>query len=156
MNKLTSIVFLLTVFTLTSCFHKNDKIIISFDRVDGLAKGSSVYNKGITVGEVTDFHLFGNRILVDIKLKDNIKIPKQSTFGIKENLLGSSYVDIEYSNSNSFLKSDDTAYGKYQKQAIMDNIISDTTKRKNIEKSLKKIATGIGELIENTKDTIKK
>ena len=156
MNKLTSILFLLTVFTLTGCFRKNDKIIISFDRVDGLVKGSSVYNKGITIGEVTHLELFGNRVLVDIKLKDNIKIPEQSTFVIKENLLGSSYVDIEYSNSNSYLKSSDTTFGKYQKQVIMDNIISDTAKRKNIEKSLEKIATGIGELIESTKDTTKK
>lgn len=34
--------------------------------------------------------------------------------------------------------------------------MADSTKRKNIEKSLEKIATGIGELIESTKDTTPK
>ena len=38
----------------------------------------------------------------------------------------------------------------------MDNLISDTIKRKNIEKSLEKIATGIGELIESNKDSTKR
>lgn len=155
MSKTTLFLFLIIAFSITSCFHKNEKVTVIFDRVDGLIEGSSVLNRGITVGEVTRIDLFGKQVIVDIKLKDNLKIPRQSTFTIRQSLLGSSSVDIEYSNSENTLTSTDTAYGKYEKQAIMDNIISDTTKRKNIEKSLEKIATGIGELIESTKDTTK-
>ena len=147
---------LLLTITFAGCFSKQNKYIISFDRVDGLQEGSSVLNKGLTIGKVTHIDLFGNRVLVDIKLNDNTKVPEQSIFLIKENLLGSSYIDIEYSDRINFLTSKDTALGKYQKQSIMDNIISDTTKRKKIEKSLEKIASGVGELIETAKDSTKK
>ena len=147
---------LLLTFAFVGCFSEKNKYTISFDRVDGLQAGSNVLNRGLNIGKVTHIDLFGNRILVEIELSGKTKIPEQSIFLIRENLLGSSYVDIEYSDSNKFLTSKDTILGKYQKQAFMDTIISDTTKRKKIEKSLEKIANGIGELIETAKDTTKK
>ncbi len=147
---------LLLAMTFVGCFSKQNKYTISFDRVDGLEEGSNVLNRGLTIGKVTHFDLFGNRVLVDIVLNNKTSIPEQSIFWVKENLLGSSYIDIEYSDKMKFLSSKDTILGKYQKRAIMDNIISDTTKRKKIEKSLEKIASGIGELIETAKDSIKK
>jgi ABC-type transporter Mla subunit MlaD len=154
---MTKILFgLLLTMTFVGCFSEQNKYTISFDRVDGLQEGSSVLNRGLTIGKVTHIDLFGNRILVDIELNTKTKIPEQSTFLVRENLLGSSYIDIEYSDKMNFLSSKDTILGKYQKRAIMDNIISDTTKRKKIEKSLEKIASGIGELIETAKDSTKK
>jgi ABC-type transporter Mla subunit MlaD len=147
---------LLLTMTFVGCFSNKDKYTISFDRVDGLQVGSTVLNRGLNIGKVTHIDLFGNRILVDIELNDRTKIPEQSIFLVRENLLGSSYVDIEYSDRIKLLNSKDTILGMYQKQAIMDNIISDTTKRKKIENSLEKIANGIGELIETTKDSTKK
>lgn len=140
----------------TACFHKKEQLTILFDRVDGLTEKSPVINKGITIGQIKRLDLFENNVAVDISLNDNIKIPVQSTFTVKNSLIGGSYVSIEYANTNKFLTARDTAYGTYQNQALMDKIMSDTTKRKNIERSLEKIASGIGELIESTKDTIKK
>lgn len=146
---------LLVVIIFGGCFSKQNKYTVSFDRVDGLQEGSNVLNKGFTIGKVTHIDLYGNRVLVNIKLNTNRLIPVQSKFLIWENLLGSSYIEIEYSNQTNFIASKDTVFGKYQKQAVMDNLISDTTKRKKVEESLKKIASGIGELIETAKDSTK-
>jgi phospholipid/cholesterol/gamma-HCH transport system substrate-binding protein len=154
---MTKILFgLLLTIAFASCLSKQNKYTISFDRVDGLQEGSDVSNKGFAIGKVKHIELFGNRVLVDIKLNDKIKVPQQSIFLLKENLLGASFVDIEYSDKINYLSSKDTAIGEYQKKAIMDNLISDTIKRKKIEKSLEKIATGIGELIESNNDSTKR
>lgn len=154
MTKIFSVILL--AMTFAGCFSKQNKYKVLFDRADGLQEGSNVLNKGVIIGNVTNIDLFGNNVLVDIQLNENKKIPEQSTFLLKENLLGSSYVDIEYSDKINYLSFKDTAIGKYQKQVIMDNLFSDTTKRKKIEKSLEKIVTGIGELIENAKDSAKR
>ena len=150
----TILTTLLIALSIAACFHKKEQISVLFDRVDGLTDESLVINKGIAIGKIKSMHLYDNRVIVDITLNDNIKIPVHSTFTVNNSLLGGSCISIEYSNANNFLTAGDTVNGIYQKQVLMDNIMSDSTKRKNVEKSLEKIATGIGELIQSTKDSI--
>jgi ABC-type transporter Mla subunit MlaD len=67
----------ITILTLAllSCHQESNKLTILFDNVEGLETGGEVYYKGIKVGEVTHLDLFENKVVVDIKLKDSIRIP---------------------------------------------------------------------------------
>jgi ABC-type transporter Mla subunit MlaD len=130
------------------------KITVLFDRVDKVEKGGDVFLKGISVGEVTRLELFGDSILVDIKLAEKIKIPVDSKFIIYPTILGSSYISIERSDKTVFLTNKDTARGYYLQKALLDGIISDSTKREKIQESLDKIGRGIKELVEASRDTL--
>jgi ABC-type transporter Mla subunit MlaD len=153
---MTKLLFgLLLIMSIVGCFSKQNSYKISFERVDGLQEGSIVFNKGFKIGKVTNIDLFANNFLVEVKLNENVKIPEQSMFLIKESVFSASCVEVEYSDSRNLLSTKDTVLGKYQKQAILDNIISDTTKRKEIENSLNKIANGVGDLIETVQDSAK-
>lgn len=137
---------------LTSCMHKSNLTIL-FDRVDGLEVGSKVYNKGIEIGDVTRIDLFGNKVLTEIRLNDKINIPISSAFIINQNLLGTTSINVDYSDKQQFLSSGDTSLGHYQGKKLLDNLVSDSSKRQQIQKSLDKIGEGISELVEAAKDT---
>ena len=53
---------LLLLIVFASCFSKQNKYTISFDRVDGLQEASDVSNKGFAIGKVKHIELFGNRV----------------------------------------------------------------------------------------------
>jgi ABC-type transporter Mla subunit MlaD len=129
------------------------KVTVLFDRVDKVEKGGDVFLKGISVGEVTHLELLGDSVLVDIKLADTIKIPVDSKFIIYPSILGSSNITIERSEKTVFLTNRDTARGYYLQRALLDGMISDSTKREKIQQSLDKIGRGIKELVEASRDT---
>ena len=130
------------------------KVTVLFDRVDKVEKGGDVFLKGISVGEVTHLELFGDSVLVDIKLADTIKIPVDSKFIIYPSILGSSNISIERSEKTVFLTNKDTARGYYYKKGLFDAMVSDSTKREKIQQSLDKIGRGIKELVEASRDTL--
>jgi hypothetical protein len=57
------------------------------------------------------------------------------------------------SDKTVFLTNKDTARGYYLQKALVDGIISDSTKREKIQESLDKIGRGIKELVEASRDT---
>ena len=140
---------------LAGCMSDRTKYSILFDQVDHLQVKDPVLNKGVTIGEVTHLTMYGNQVLADIELKDNRNIPKGSTFLAKEYLLGSSCIDIKYSDSSTFLRSKDTVSGVFETRK-WERLSGDTAKRKKIEQSLEKIATGVKELIETVRDSTRK
>jgi ABC-type transporter Mla subunit MlaD len=132
------------------------KVTVLFNRVDNVKTGDNVYLKGLSIGEVTHLELFGDSVLVDIKLADTIKIPFNSKFIIQPSLIGSSNITIEPSDKTVFLTNKDTARGSYLQKGLLDNMVSDSTKREKIQQSLDKIGQGIKELVEASKDTLEK
>lgn len=147
----TSFATILIVLITTGCFHKKPHITVLFDRVDGLTENSAVFTNGLQIGRIKHFDFFKQQVAVDITLERDIKIPVQSTFIVKNNVLGISYIDVVFSNAPRFLAVKDTVYGEFQHKALMDDLLSDSTKRKDIEKSLEKIASGIGEILKEAK-----
>jgi hypothetical protein len=142
------------ILSLFACSRDNkSKVTVLFDRVDKVEQGGDVFLKGISVGEVTHLELFGDSVLVDIKLADTIRIPVDSKFIIYPSLLGTSNISIECSDKTVFLTNKDTARGYYFKKGLFDAMVSDSTKREKIQQSLDKIAQGIKELAEASKDT---
>lgn len=137
---------------LAGCMPDRTKYTILFDQVDHLQVKDPVLNKGVTIGEVTHLAGYGNQVLADIELKDNRNIPKGSTFLAKESLLGSSCIDVNYSDSPVLLTSTDTVRGVFEAKK-WEHLSGDTAKRRKIEQSIEKIATGVKELIEAAKDS---
>jgi ABC-type transporter Mla subunit MlaD len=153
MRHLISVSILVLIFT--SCAKPKIKLAILFDRVDGLATGASVENKGLKIGEVKQMNFVDKYILVEIELNNKVQVPVDSKFTVKNSILGSSKIDIEFSGKTTYLSSPDTVKGVYAQKAFMDDIISDSTKRKQIELSLQKIATGVEEIVETVrKDSV--
>ena len=159
-NKMTHprfLILFILVLALAACSysHKN-KLTILFDRVDNLEIGGRVLLKGLPVGKVTHLELFGDSVLVTVKLSDTINIPVESKFIITPSLLGNSHIDIEVSNKTTYLGSKDTVAGSYQKNGVLDNLFSDSAKREKIKISVDKISEGIKELVEASGDTTSK
>jgi ABC-type transporter Mla subunit MlaD len=144
-----------SVLLLASCTHRNkNKLSILFDHVDNLEIGSKVNMKGIVIGEVTAIEFFRDSVLVDIYYT-GVKIPVDSKFIINSPLVSAAYLAIEPSNNITFLASKDTVNGYYLKKGLLDDMVSDSTKKENIQKSLDKIGEGIKELIKASRDTAK-
>jgi ABC-type transporter Mla subunit MlaD len=140
---------------LSGCFRDPAICTVVFDRVDELQNGSQVLCNGLTIGKVIDLKEYEKRILVRFELKDNIQIPKGSKFYVKVPLLGTSNLVVKFSDSTTFLTAKDTVSGSYTENPSLDSLISDTTKRRKIEQSLDKIATGVKELMETVRDSSK-
>lgn len=139
-------------FCLTSC-KQQTRIAVVFDSVDGLQVGNSVLHKGIEIGKVNHLSMYHDSILVDIVLRDTIKIPAGSTFRLVHELLGVSSIQVDYSNNQPFLSAADTCIGLYEKRNLLDRLVSDSSNDKRIRQALRKIGEGISELTEVAKDS---
>jgi len=73
----------------------------------GLEKNSKVKANGIDVGYIKDLKIERNKIVADIFINEDIKIPDNSTLTpTQESMLGGKYAAIWLGNSDSYLKSD--------------------------------------------------
>ncbi|MBL7740790.1 MAG: MCE family protein [Chitinophagaceae bacterium] len=147
--RLINVVILIIV--LFGCNHKQNRLTILFDNVEGLKEGSGVYCKGFIVGEVKKLALADKGVLVDIDLGDSLRILTNSKFIISPSLLNGSHITIELSESGSILSSNDTATGYFQKSRTYDDWTSDTSKQRKMRESVEKIGEGIKGLIEASK-----
>jgi ABC-type transporter Mla subunit MlaD len=151
MRLLKIILFTLALF---SCRRDNNKLVVLFDNVEGLEDGADVYYKGIKVGQVTQVDLFQDKVVVDINLKDSIRIPVDSRFIINLSVIGPAHITIEPSTQAAYLSSNDTVNGEYSRKQLLDDLVSDTARRRKVQESFEKIGEGIKELIEaSSKDT---
>lgn len=144
----------LMAIALAGCHPDANTCSVLFNRVDGLEKGSAVLNRGISVGKVTYLDFYKDQVLVKFELREGMHIPRGSIFAIRNALLSPTYINVDYSDSTIFLTSKDTVPGLYENKSLID-ILSGTVHKRPIDQSLKKIATGIGELIEAAKDSTK-
>jgi ABC-type transporter Mla subunit MlaD len=150
------IIFILALYFAGCSNNKKPKLTVIFDRVDNLKEGSEVYYKGVPVGEVTEFELFRDSVLVEIKFTNAVKIPANSRFFINPTLVGISNISIEPSAKTTFLTSKDTVTGYYREKGFIDNMISDSAERHRVLQSIEKIGEGIKELVEAARDTMQK
>ncbi len=159
-NNMTTLRYLISsllTISFFACSHESkSKLTILFNRVDKLEKGSEVYLKSLPIGEVTQLELFGDSVLVDVKIADTIKIPFDSRCIINPSLLGSSHITIEPSDNSIYLTKKDTLRGSYLEKDIFDYMVSDSAKQEKIQKSIEKIGEGIKEIIEVSTDSTKK
>jgi len=73
----------------------------------GLENHAKVKMKGVEVGYISLIKLYGNSVLVRMKINEGVKIPKDSTIILaQESLLGGKYINILPGNSQTFLEAD--------------------------------------------------
>lgn len=110
---------------------KGYKVFAYIDSVDGLEKNAKVKANGMTIGNVENFELDKNKVVVSLIIFDSIKIPTNSVVSLKqESMLGVKYFDIAFGNSNEFLKAGDFLF-ESSKMASFDetsNSINDAAK----------------------------
>lgn len=88
---------------------------VQFDDVDWLKVGDKVIIKGLEVGEVNDLTIDQEqKVLAKIGVKENIFIPKGSTFKIISSLLGGRYVEIDLANSTDKMIETEIQHGYLQ------------------------------------------
>ena len=150
--------FILLALTLMyGCGHTNRRLNILFDNVDGLSIGSEVKCKGLKIGEVVSLEIINRKVLAGIVLTKKTQIPSDSKFFIQSSVLGSTSIEVELSNKSVLLTSKDTVQGTFSRRAILDDLISDSTKKKEIKKSLEKITSGVAEIVEKVaRDSVQK
>jgi phospholipid/cholesterol/gamma-HCH transport system substrate-binding protein len=92
---------------------------ISFDRIDGITKGSDVRISGLKIGSVTSTSLNNNtyQANVSIALEKGVKIPEDSTAEIiSAGLLGDKYIAIIPGGTDEYLQDGDKI--KYTQSSI--------------------------------------
>ena len=151
MSKYNRIMIFCLLAFISSCAHKN-KLSALFSRVDGIDAGSEVRIKGKPVGEVTATNFFRDSVLVDMEFKE-MKIPQGSKFFIIAPAVGQSYIEIEPSDDTIFLSGKDVVSGYFSKKGLLEDMIADSARREQIQRSLDKITEGITELIKAAKDS---
>ena len=93
-------------------FSEEREFILIYDKVAGLNISNPVNVNGLRVGKVSYIDFIANdtnaRILVKIKLKNDIQIPKNTKAVIRSDFLGVNKIDLVLNKSNSMAQSGDT------------------------------------------------
>ncbi len=93
-------------------FNKNNKYYVLYDKIAGLSESNSVYLNGFKIGSVGTIKLYPNdslhRVLVEMNINKDIKIPSKSTAKIQSDFLGVNTISIIYSKSKKYAKDGDT------------------------------------------------
>jgi len=96
--------------------YSQESIMVAFDDVAGLIKGSFVRVNGLRVGRVDSLTLDTkkNKVLVNARIQlPDVHVPKDSKFFIRTSgYVGDKYLDIALGMSSSYFKDGDTAHGE--------------------------------------------
>jgi len=117
----------------------------AFRQVDGLVQGNPVFYAGVEIGKVAEVAVTPKEVLVKLRIKSHIKIPKGSTFTINSSgLLGEKYVEIlPNPNEEAFLDDGDKVVG-VDPQRIYDLLQVMEQTAKDIQKLVNNINDVIG------------
>lgn len=130
------------IFSLTSC-SKGNVINVTMDDGKGLKDDAVVICKGMTVGEVTDVSFCEKKLNVQIKLKKNFQIPKESKlFLISTDILGTKAILILLSDNNEYYTKYDTLKCYDMSNTRLDTILM------NIDSSFKIVKDSLPKLLE--------
>lgn len=93
-------------------FNRNYKYYIIYDKISGLAESNSVYLNGFKIGSVSNLTLIQsdetNRVLVEILVTKEVKIPKNSIAKIESDFLGVNTISMILGNSDVLAVEGDT------------------------------------------------
>lgn len=104
----------LILFVLVSCSGKDKtQLHILFKNANGLNTGNPVFCNGVEIGSVHRINLVHHhQPLVTIRLNDDIKIPKGSSFTAGYNGMLTRSIIIQNSNSKTYYRNNDTIIGE--------------------------------------------
>ncbi|WP_109698867.1 MlaD family protein [Chitinophaga deserti] len=123
-----------------SLFSTKKTIYAVYTQVNGLQASNVVMVNGLGIGTVQSLSVMdkrAGRILVTLQINKDIEIPKNSVARISADLLGTRKVEIDFGNTDEFLKNKDTIY------AATDGSITDALKEQ-LSPLVKKLETTLG------------
>jgi len=96
-------------------FKKSYQLYVVFDQTLGLSPANSVMINGVAVGTIDRIDLMpsaNNKVIMRLGIDKKISIPDGSTFTISSSgLLGSSYVEVIFSDKTTHYRAGDTVHG---------------------------------------------
>lgn len=96
-------------------FSKDRKFVIVYNKISGLNVSNPVVVNGFKIGRVSDLYFQENdpdaHIVVEIQIKNNIDIPKNSIARINSDFLGVNTIEIDFGDDDNLLQSGDTLSG---------------------------------------------
>ena len=107
-------------------FEHSRKIYAIFKNVDGVEVSNAVKINGLVVGKITDIQETDrdlNKILLEINLKKDINIPKNSIAEIQTSLLNSPVIVIKRGDGNDLVSNGDTIMSR-EKHGLLDEVES--------------------------------
>lgn len=164
---LMGVISFLGVFKFSS---DNYTVDVIFKRAGGLKPDDIVQFVGVPVGKVEKVAVEGSNVRVKITMKNDIKIPKGSSFLLgSSGMMGTSYIDIEPPSveGSEYIGSGDTVVG-YQGSSVADvmqsandvlgklNIMADTVNSllsdEDVKNSIKQTISNTQEITNNIND----
>ena len=123
-------------------FNRQQRLYAVFTKLGSLQKSNEVRINGLPVGTVYEYvekdkNLTG--IVVTINMKRSVNIPANSIATIESELLGSSYINIDFGDSTVYLKNGDTV-----KTDLAASLLSDL--KSQLSPTLKKTGDAIDSL----------
>jgi len=96
-------------------FSKDRKFVIVYNKISGLNVSNPVVVNGFKIGRVSDLYFQENdpdaHIVVEIQIKNDIAIPKNSIARINSDFLGVNTIEIDLGNDEELLQPGDTLPG---------------------------------------------
>ena len=96
-------------------FSKDRKFVIVYNKISGLNVSNPVVVNGFKIGRVSNLYFQENdpdaHIVVEIQVKSDIKLPKNSIARINSDFLGVNTIDIALGNDAALLVDGDTLLG---------------------------------------------
>lgn len=95
-------------------FNRNTKYVVVYEKIAGLSVSNSVHLNGFKIGMVSDLELMQDdslaRILVELSIDKNIKLPKNSVAKIESDFLGLNTISIIKGSSDEIAQEGDTLH----------------------------------------------
>ncbi len=139
-------------------------IYAPFKDVSGLDINTKVKVAGVTIGVVRNIELKGSKAVVTLAVYKKYRIPKNSIALIKsKSLLGEKFLEIQFGNSNKYLKNGDyltNTESAVDIGTLVKNInkVFNTQNRENITKAIEKISDlsqHLDAMVQENRDTLK-
>lgn len=109
--KLSAILLVLSL--AYACGPSQTRLYVRLDSIDGLDSTLKIRSRGVSIGNISRIDFNGNqKVLVEVTLNEDIKVPKNSQFYLKyTNILGSKVLSVDFSNNSEFYEDEDTING---------------------------------------------
>ena len=120
------------------------KIQVRFSQVNGLKQGAAVRYAGVDIGKVTEIQPTDGGATVILKVKDKIKVPRESVFTISgEGLMGEKFINIipTEEDMGDYLQPGDVVTGKPERgmESIMNTANATMEEMKELVRSMNRI-----------------
>ena len=94
---------------------KQYSLRLLYTNVNGLNTGDVVTVGGLAIGRVESMALDGRKILVDLSIQTNVRLPRDSRATLKsETIMGGKYIAISPGTDTTMLANGDTLRGEYE------------------------------------------